>query len=622
MTDKYQYDYLPTGWIRVLRLVSVRPTIRLEIEHVSLDSNPVYNALSYTWGEPIFSHRININDYFLTVTPSLHDCLEHFEQYIGAKIWIDALCINQMDDEEKSRQVQAMDCVYRQAAKVLIWLGAEADGVDQAMKGVETYGRLAIDAGLLDLKPENLSAWPDMGEEAALVKTKDALLRLMKTATDSEGDDNRKDERFPRIALAHLTRRSYFTRVWVKQEITLAQDAVVQCGQHMTTIERLHAAVLFYGILITWEISEFRAGRETRIPGPFSEAELLAANDVWELQKTAIPQESVGFALSGRKAYRRSGAQPLHQLLQRSFVRPSLDVLQCKDARDKIWGVSGITSDMKGMGLVPSYQISVEQAYEATARALLRQGHIDILKWCRRSKELNLPSWVPNWSVPIRPAWSDDTGTPLFRATGQYVQPDLQQNLSINPGAVSVQGFLLDTIEACGSVWEADLDKTFNQHAALVMINELKQFLDKSDYSETEYFDTLWRTPIGNKELTEASPYFVRATDRSERQFHKLISKAMDSEMMEATYSYQTCMNYNYMSRPVKSSRGVVGLAPSETEPGDHIVLLFGGSTPFILRPFGVGQDQYQLIGEAFFHGMMDGEIIDHCHPPTTFQLQ
>ncbi|KAM0338876.1 hypothetical protein ACHAPU_011158 [Fusarium lateritium] len=462
----------------------------LEIERVSLDSNPVYNALSYTWGEPIFSRRTNINDYFLTVTPSLHDCLEHFEQYIGAKIWIDALSINQMDDEEKSRQVQAMDRVYRQATKVLIWLGAEADGVDQAMKGVETYGKLAIDAGLLDLTPENLSAWPDMGEEAALIKTKDALLRLMKTPTDSEGDDNRKDERFPRVAFAQLT--------------ILYQS-----------LERLHAAILFYGILVTWGISEFRAGRDTTIPGPFSQAELLAANDVWELQKTAIPQESVGFALSGRKAYRRSGAQPLHQLLQRSFVRPSMDVLQCKDARDKIWGVSGITSDMK----------------------------------------------------------------------------------------------------SC-------LDKTFDHNASMVMINELKQFLDKSNYSETECFDTLWRTPMGNKELTEASPYFVRATDRSERQFNKLISKGMDSEMMEATYSYQTCMNYNYMSRPVKSSRGLVGLAPSEAEPGDHIVLLFGGSTPFILRSFGVGQDQYQLIGEAFFYGIMDGEIIDHCHPTATFQLR
>ncbi|KAM0482238.1 hypothetical protein ACHAP7_004468 [Fusarium lateritium] len=621
MTDKYQYDYLPTGSIRLLRLVSIRPAIRLEIEHVSLDSNPVYNALSYTWGEPVFSHRININNHFLTVTPSLHACLEHFEQYIGAKIWIDALCINQTDDEEKSRQVQAMDRVYRQATKVLIWLGTEADGAGQAMTGVQIYGRLAIDAGILVLTPENISAWPDMGHEEALIQTRDALLGLMRTATDSEGDDGRKDERFPRLAFTALTKRSYFTRVWVKQEITLAQDAVVLCGQHMTTIDCLHAAIIFYSILITWEINEFQAGRAKRIPGPFSEAELQAADNAWELLKTAIPKDSVGFALSARKDYQKAGAQPLHQLLQRSFLRPSMDVLQCRDPRDKIWGVSGIASDMQGMGLLPSYQISVEQVYEATARALLRQGQIDILKWCRRSKDLNLPSWVPNWSVPIRPTWSDDTGTPLFKATGEYIQPNLQQHLSIDPGAVSLQGYALDTIEECGSVWEADLDKTFDHHALLVMIDELKQFMDKLNYSDEVCSEILWRTPIGDKELPEFSPYFVRATDRSALQFHKLIPMLMVGKVKEETYSYQTCMSYNYMSRPVKSYGGLVGLGPSETEPGDRIVFLFGGSTPFILRSLGVGLDQYQLIGEAFFYGIMDGEMIDRCRPMATFQL-
>ncbi|KAF4950280.1 hypothetical protein FSARC_13255 [Fusarium sarcochroum] len=621
MNSKYQYDYLPTGSIRLLRLVSVEPEITLEVEHVSLDTNPPYNALSYTWGEPVFTQRVLIGNHFLNVTPSLHGCLKCFEQYIGTKVWIDALCINQTDDEEKSRQVQGMDRVYRQATKVLIWLGAEDNGVGQAMKGIETYGKAAIDAGLMNLTPEHLTSWPDMGQEPKLVETKNALLGLMQIATDSEGDDSRKDERLPRVALAELTRRPYFVRVWVKQEITLAQDAVVLCGQHMTTIERLHAIILFYSMLITWEFQELRAGRATRIPGPFSEEELLAADDVWELQKTAIPQDSVGFALSGRRSYRMSGPEPLHRLLQRSFVRPSMDILQCKDPRDKIWGVSGIASDMKDMGLVASYKNSVEQVYEATARALLQQGHVDILKWCRRSKELNLPSWVPNWSLPIRPTWSDDTGKPLFKVTGEYIQPQHESKPTTTAGSISLQGFAVDVITECGLVWKADLDKAFDHHASLVMINELNGFLDKHDYSEMAKREILWRTPIGDKELPESSPYFIRATQRSERQFYKLISKVMDSDMKETTYSYQSCMNYNYLSRPVNSNQGLVGLGPSETEPGDVIVFLFGGSTPFILRPRSGDQEGYSVIGEAYFCGLMDGEVIDACSPMETFEL-
>jgi hypothetical protein len=43
-------------------------------------------------------------------------------------IWADAVCINQADDEEKSWQVRMMGDVYRNADRVLIWLGLAEDG--------------------------------------------------------------------------------------------------------------------------------------------------------------------------------------------------------------------------------------------------------------------------------------------------------------------------------------------------------------------------------------------------------------------------------------------------------------------------------------------------------------
>ncbi|KAF7553517.1 hypothetical protein G7Z17_g3572 [Cylindrodendrum hubeiense] len=619
MTERYDYEYLETGCIRVLRLLSVTPKITFQFECVSLDSNPTYQTLSYTWGNPVFTKRIFIRNQFLDITPSLHECLQNLGAYIGTRIWIDALCINQIDDEEKSRQVQAMDRVYRQAAKVVIWLGSPADDSDQALKGAETYGKAAFDAGILNLGPDQLNSWDDVSEDTELGTTKKALLKLMSKAADSEGDDNRVDERFPRLAFAKLTHRSYFTRVWVKQEITLARDTAVLCGTQATTVEHLHALVLFYGMLQPWEIGEWRAGQSTRIPGPFSEQQLMAVNSPWDLLKTATGSDAIGFVLSGRKRYRTKGPDTLYQLLQSSYVRQSRMVLLCKDPRDKIFGMAGIARDMNELGLKVDYKSDVKEVYEATARALLRQGNVDMLRWSRTG-EITSPSWVPNWELPVHAGWSEDTGNPLFKATGGKYQPKSKDTDTVTPGSIRLQGVLVDTITDLGSVWRADPDKSFDQSAFTIMVQELFRFLERPRYPEDQQQAILCRIPIGDKELPESSPFFVRATERSEEQFSALISRAMDSDMMAATYSYQTCMGYNYMARPVISEKGFVGLGPSNVQPGDVIVLLFGGSTPFILRPR-VDHQGYLVVGETYIHGIMDGEFPYDEESVTMFDL-
>jgi hypothetical protein len=52
-----------------------------------------------------------------------------------------------------------------------------------------------------------------------------------------------------------------------------------------------------------------------------------------------------------------------------------------------------------------------------------------------------------------------------------------------------------------------------------------------------------------------------------------------------------------------------LGLAPMDAKPGDIIALLEGGPVPYILRPM-IGKEAgcYELIGDAYVHGLMDGE--------------
>ncbi|KAK7419749.1 hypothetical protein QQX98_003121 [Neonectria punicea] len=612
MTSRYQYDYIKPGYIRVLRLVSVTPEVILDIDHVDLDSNPTYNALSYAWGkhEPVFTSRVFIKDWFLNVTPGLHECLRHLNKYVGSSIWIDAICINQVDDEEKSYQVQAMARVYRQAAKVLAWLGPSADNSDQAIKGIDTWGKATSEAGILDFGIDIFSKWPDVGEDPKVVKTRDTLLSLMQKAADLEGDVNRIDERLPRVALAQLTNRPYFTRVWVKQEMTLADNAVILCGTRSTTVECFHAIILFYGLLQPWEISEWRAGRITRIPGPFSEQELMDAETPWDKLKTASASDAPGRLLSGRRRYRQYGADSLHMHLQNAYVRPRTQVLDCKDPRDKIWGLLGIATDADELGLKASYTISAEVVYETTARTLLRQGRVDVLKWCR-TRQARPHSWVPNWELPIRNPWSEDLGVPLFKATGTKQQPKSDETQSVLPGSIRLHGILVDTITDTGSLWRAGIDDNFDQTVFRTIVRDLVAFLEKSRYPEEQRTDAAWRIPIGDKEFQDSNPYFVRATQRSEKQFQALTSRTMDSDMMAATYSYQACMGYNFMAKPILSGTGYVGICPSEVEPGDLVVLLFGASTPFVLRSRPGGQGGYLLVGEAYVYGIMDGEAVN-----------
>ncbi|KAH7322675.1 heterokaryon incompatibility protein-domain-containing protein [Stachybotrys elegans] len=599
MSKNFDYAPIAPGWIRLLEIVSVSPKIVLRVETTSLDSPPPYLALSYCWGT---LPPVDV----ISLETGLMDAMG---SYVGSRIWIDAICINQQDDQEKSHQVQAMDKVYQQAETVLIWLGAQTFDSDTALRGIRDYGGAAFAAGILNFTTQQYRAWPDLAEYPEHHKTRDTLLRLMQKAADAEGDATLIEHRLPRLAFARLSHREYFTRVWVKQEVTLASKAIILCGNESAALEHLHALTLFYGLLQMWEVREWRAGRASRIPGPFSEEELMNADNVVELLASATASDAIGNLFSGQKKHRHGDPQSLYDLLYACYVRSSSQVLCCQDPRDKIWGLAGIASDMDELELTVSYEESAKDIYEKTARSLLQQGRIEILTWCR-SREMQPPTWVPNLALPIRPPWSNDTGTPLFRATGNRCQPEEVWESEAVSGMVRLHGVVVDIVNECGSIWRADPGASFDQQSFLAIVSDLWGYLEKSRYTEDQKQDAIWRIPIGDKEFPDASPYFVRGTERSAEQFRSLISKRMNSDVNAETYSYQACMGCTYMAKPLLTNSGHVGLGPSEMMANDQIVLLWGGSTPYVVRER-EDQQGYFLVGEAYIYGIMDGEFAD-----------
>jgi hypothetical protein len=139
-----------------LRLLVLLPDqddaeIRCEIQHASLDGPPQYEALSYTWGnpkgknslvpcrgDPSASYPIKVDEGYLKVGYNLIEALKQLRHDTNPRtLWIDAICINQDDSEEKNHQVKAMARIYSGASRVLAWLGEDDEYTDLAFDTLE-----------------------------------------------------------------------------------------------------------------------------------------------------------------------------------------------------------------------------------------------------------------------------------------------------------------------------------------------------------------------------------------------------------------------------------------------------------------------------------------------------
>lgn len=101
-----------------------------------------FEALSYTWGSPIFSHRITCNGVKFSVTENLHAALVRLRRPDRERyVWIDALCINQYDLVEKARQIPNMFTIYSKAERTIVWLGESTEDAHEVVERVLDFAR-------------------------------------------------------------------------------------------------------------------------------------------------------------------------------------------------------------------------------------------------------------------------------------------------------------------------------------------------------------------------------------------------------------------------------------------------------------------------------------------------
>jgi hypothetical protein len=117
--------------IRLLRLAPGLPADRIcsSLEtHLLPSIEFEFEALSYTWGSTENNAVIHLGNHLVPVTRNLFEALQALRfQDKPRVLWIDALCINQTDLEERANQVTIMRHIYHKAEKVIVWLGPAAD---------------------------------------------------------------------------------------------------------------------------------------------------------------------------------------------------------------------------------------------------------------------------------------------------------------------------------------------------------------------------------------------------------------------------------------------------------------------------------------------------------------
>jgi hypothetical protein len=131
--------------IRVIKLhgaANISDEIRFDLITTSLDEPLPYEAISYTWSGQALDRPVYANGQEYHVTKNAEDVMRRLRPSRpddSRNLWIDAICINQKDDAEKSVQVQLMFEVYANAERVNIWLGQGTDATALALQWLRWY---------------------------------------------------------------------------------------------------------------------------------------------------------------------------------------------------------------------------------------------------------------------------------------------------------------------------------------------------------------------------------------------------------------------------------------------------------------------------------------------------
>jgi hypothetical protein len=584
--EGYQYNPLQNLEFRLVKILpETTSDVKCEIVVESLQQPPDYTALSYAWGDPDDQCKIKLERQYdddkkrvcieerdHRVTASLHAALKMLQQKdTDVWVWADALCINQQDVLERTKQVQLMTDIYNRAASVSIWLGPKTDDSDLALQVLR-----------------NVAAAPQVS----------VVLK-----------EHAKDGGL--AAVVHLFERSYWNRLWVVQEIFVARERTVHCGNAR----------------VAWDVLD---GASRRLSEHRSELEHLFSTS---LNSTGSQDGSRSqYSLTQVLVNQGPNSMPdIRDLLEEE--NPLLEVLRlCRTKlaarpQDKLYAILGILPQGIRRVFPVDYNRSIKQLYIKIVDFLLtKTGKMDVFResihFPMHTESAGLPTWCPDWShISEVKALSD----PRFSASGdrKVEYEALAGHRKIGVGAIEIDTVYEHGVPVGVLTTLSDHIMAF-LHWRAMLLNTMK--LDEEDLGNPIH-DTFCKTLC----LDQIPPDWVQSGSWAKACYHAFaymarkkvprlpldrgLEKCVESNIMARGTQRQFLLDHfakNMMGRCflLTKKRKLVGLGSGFMTKGDLIIVPLGCSTPILIRPEG-RDNEYRYVGDVYIDGFMYGEAID-----------
>ncbi|KAI0514663.1 heterokaryon incompatibility protein-domain-containing protein [Xylaria bambusicola] len=680
-----QHLYLQTrlkeknGRIRLLTIqphqyTVSRPEVTSDSIHcflrlADLKQRPQFTVVSHRWHPTDAADETKslfVNGAPVPASTGLFEVLHQLQRETEpVVVWIDALCINHADEDEREKSVQVSQLaqIYSAAEKTFVYLGATSDRSDEAMKVLR---RLADEQLTLNAFIANWT--PQLGHQL-VQKMLPARFVHSSAAENKEPLELQQELDSLRAPLKALMERDYWTDLWSLVELCLSHRGLVVCGKHALPLDHFYSAARALDHIIN------HLTYSKWLAAAMNPATSSAQSTVLSGEEVSNISQSPALRILGRRdEYRRDADSwlkaldsPLFTLLSRFYAETQLP-LRVSDPRDRVYALACLATDISELGLNVDYHKDVDAVYAETSAAFL-QKHPRVLQLARGTLSAgdNLTSWAIDWGNmrPPPPSTLSSSERP-FNACGPADSRFYRAELSAS-NQITLKAAVVDKVQEIGTpyqvatesesesetkakedaskdeVGDGDKDEKERQRTYL---SEIKQFWEESTASlNSPYFAeqaavALAKIPVGDIEVNPASGALVRASTLAvegyKRTYEALfpaetesieddareMDKGIEEEVREGveklsltpSIPYTMAMARMVGRRPFRSNNGYVGLGPTDLAVADTIAIPYGSCVPFAFRRVGgegEGEDVvYRLVGEVYVFGIMDGEFM------------
>lgn len=430
LSTSYVYQTLPGAMsTRLLILHSAEnltDPLKCSLEIVELtDEKDQYDALSYTWGMDsdgsagqTCSMTLD-DDTSLSITQNLSDGLRRIRLSNDLiRIWVDAVCINQNDNSEKSIQVAMMADIYAGARSVHIWLGEGGDASEDkifldVLKRIEEraatvrpwkdHSYIHQNCFVLPLlsKGGGVSQCPGCVAEQVEAKEEHAAhVDWMSKWFASDLTEGHNAARMTNLAIKFFSRR-YWKRRWILQELCFAKNQLLYWGGCFMDVS---------GFPKDW-LEDFRQAIWVIVHALRSAQEILSTTSNIEHHRAfdIAPLNGgtpIMSRLKGLSQYctpqKTSGRQTESVLPSWNWCLKEFHSSECSDARDMYYALAGMIEPR----IRVDYSLTQTEVFIAFAEAMLRMGEWVWVFYCAAKRSDNtgqdiqdsnaLPTWVPD----------------------------------------------------------------------------------------------------------------------------------------------------------------------------------------------------------------------------------